>query len=434
MLTALREMLSSWADVVAPDVVDSPAKAQQAAELFRREQVDIVFVFPLGYTPAMNMVPAVRPLDVPIRILNAHIDGSYDYAAADTATYLFHEGVCCVPEFAGTLISIGKQFKVRTGVFRDLRFQAELRSDLDGAAAARHFQAMSTGLIGQTYTHMGDMPIDEHRLLRATGRMLVRPEVEEIENAYHRVTEKQLAAMYDEFRATYDVDGSVTNEHLRFSAQTAVAFDEIIHKYDLEAFGFYWWGERELTTQLRSQSGLAVSRLTAMGRPGVTEGDVKSALAMKILHLLGGDGMFAEFFSMDFDEEFLLMGHDGPGNTAMACSRPRLTHLDVHHGKSGHGLGIDFAVNTGTVTLLNLTQFDAGETFKLIYTVASVIDGPILRIGNPNCRVKVGRPIHEFMEAWCQQGPSHHVAIGRGDLSAALETFAEAMRFRVARI
>ena len=71
---------------------------------------------------------------------------------------------------------------------------------------------------------------------------------------------------------------------------------------------YYWWGEKELITQLRSQSALAVSRLAALGRPGVTEGDVKTAMAMKIMDLLGGGGMFLEFFAMDFDENFILPG------------------------------------------------------------------------------------------------------------------------------
>ena len=146
------------------------------------------------------------------------------------------------------------------------------------------------------------MPIDEHRLLRATGKLLVRPEVEEIEEAYHRVTSEQLEDMYRQFREMYDVDETVTNEYMKTSAQIAIAYDEIIHKkHDIYAFGYYWWGEKPLITQLRSQSGLAVSRLAALGRPGVTEGDVKTAMAMKILDLLGGGGMFVEFFSMDFD-------------------------------------------------------------------------------------------------------------------------------------
>jgi L-arabinose isomerase len=144
--------------------------------------------------------------------------------------------------------------------------------------------------------------------------------------------------------------------------------------------------------------------------------------------------MFLEFFSMDFRENFFLMGHDGPSNVSVAEGRARLQHLDTHHGKTGHGLGIDFKVKEGPVTLLNLTQFDAGDTFKLIFSVAEVIPGEILNIGNPNCRVRVSRPLHEFMNVWCQQGPSHHIALGLADKSQELVAFAEAVGFGSIRI
>jgi len=434
MYARLRALLDGYGDVVAPALVDTEAKARAAGRLFSDEDVDLILVFPLGYTPGMRLLPAVRDLRVPIRLLSAHEDRSYDYAAADTAQYLHHEGVCCIPEFAGALVSAGRDFLVRTGHFGDPRLQAELEADCRGAAAASDFRQIGVGLIGESYTHMADMPIDEHRLLRATGRMLVRPEVEEIALAYEAVGPAQVEDMLAEFRALYEVDATVTDEHMHFSAQVAVAFDEVITRHDVSAFGYYWWGHTELMTQLRAQSGLAVSRLAAMGRPGVTEGDVKTALAVKIMGLLGAGGMFVEFFSMDFDEEFILMGHDGPSNIAMADGLPRLQHLPVHHGKSGHGLGIDFRLRQGLATLLNLTQFAAGETFKLVYSVGEIIPGATLNIGNPNCRVRPSRPLHEFINAWCQQGPSHHLALGYGDQSLALETFAEAMGFEAVRV
>ena len=434
MYGKLRELLDPLGEIIAPELVDTPQKATEAGEMFRRAEVDLLLIFPFGYTPSMDMLPAVQGLDVPIRLLNAHEDSAYDYAAADTTDYLHHEGVCCIPEFAGALTSQRRRFAVRTGPFDDERLQQELRSDFAGAAAARCFRRLNVGLIGQVYPGMTDMPIDEHRLLRVTGQMLARPEVEEFEEAYRRVTDDQLEEMYTELRRVYAVDATVTNEHMQFSAQLAVAYDEVIRRHEIDAFGYYWWGEKALITQLRAQSGLAVSRLAAQGCPGVTEGDVKTALAMKLLDLLGAGGMFVEFFAMDFEENSFLMGHDGPANIGMANGRPRLMHLDVHHGKSGHGLGIDFDLKKGPTTLLNLTQFDAGETFKLIYTVGEIVDGPILNIGNPNARVKVSRPLHEVMEDWCQEGPSHHIAMGYGDQSQAIETFAEAIGFEIVRV
>jgi len=97
-------------------------------------------------------------------------------------------------------------------------------------------------------------------------------------------------------------------------------------------------------------------------------------------------------------------------------------------------LGIDFQTYPGQVTILNLTEFDAGETFKLIYSVGEVVPGDILKIGNPNCRVRLDKPIHEFMDTWCQQGPAHHMALGLGDQSKSLESFAEAMNFKIVRV
>jgi len=429
LLATFHDRLSQIGDVVVPELVDTPAKAVAAGDLFKHEQVDVVFIFPLGYTTGMVMAPAIQSLTVPLRILNAHLDRAYDYRTADTAEYLYHEGPCCVPEYAGTLISLGKTFVVRTGHFKEARLWQEIEADCRGAAAARAFRQLTFGVIGNTYTGMTDMPVDEHRILRATGQLLARPEVEEIVEAYQRVTDAQLKDMYRQFRELYDVDATVTDERLQFAAQTAVAYDEVIRKHDISAFGYYWWGEQELLTQLRAQSTLAVSRLAALGRPGVTEGDVKTAMALKIMDLLGAGGMFVEFFALNFDEPHLLLGHDGPANINMADGRPRLQHLTVHHGKTGHGLGIDFQMQQGPVTLLNLTQFDAGDTFKLIYTVGEVVSGDLLNIGNPNCRVKLQQPLHEFFDAWCQQGPCHHVAIGLGDTSREIEAFAAAMGF-----
>ena len=144
--------------------------------------------------------------------------------------------------------------------------------------------------------------------------------------------------------------------------------------------------------------------------------------------------MFVEFFAIDYDENFFLMGHDGPSNINMSEGKPKLQHLKVQHGKTGHGLGIDFEVVKGPVTLLNVSQFDAGETFKLIYSVGEIVPGDTLSIGNPNCRVKIDQPVHEYFDTFCQQGPAHHIALGHGDKSEEIEAFAEAMNFRTVRI
>lgn len=434
MYEKLVTRLETFGDVVTPGLVDTYETAVDAANMLAGADVDILLIFPFGYTTGTMIVPAVRALNVPIRILNAHEDSSYDYKHADTELYLHHEGACCVPEYSGTLVSLGRDFRVITGHFGQERFWEEIRRDCLGMAAASKFSHCRFGVIGNTYTNMTDMPTDEHRVLKATGQLLCRPEVEEIEEAWKRVTDEQIQDMYRQFREFYDVDETVTDSHMYESAKIAVAFDEVIRKHKIDAFGFYWWGEKPYMTELRAQSALAVSRLAALGIPGVTEGDIKTAMAMKILDLLGGGGMFLEFFSSDFDENFIMVGHDGPSNVNVAKGRPVLQNLTVHHGKTGEGLGIDFNMAEGPCTLLNLTQFGTAKTYKLIYSVAEVIGGDILNIGNPNCRVRVQKPIPEFFNDWCRQGPGHHLALGVGDFSCEIEAFAEKMDFDCVRV
>ena len=433
MYDTLVSKLSEYGDVVSPGVVDTYETAVDAAKLFKNEDIDILFIFPFGYTTGMMIVPSVKALDVPIRLLNAHVDSSYDYKNADTEEYLYHEGPCCIPEYSGTLVSLGKKFQVITGHFGQKELWDEIAHCCLGAAAASAFSKCRFAVIGNTYTNMCDMPSDEHRILKVTGQLLCRPEVEEVEEAYKTVTDAELEQMYRDFRNDYRVDDTVTNEHMRESAKIAVAFDKIIKKYDIDAFGFYWWGQKPYMTELRAQSALAVSRLAAMDIPGVTEGDIKTAMAMKILNYFGG-GMFLEFFSCDFDENFIMVGHDGPSNVSVASDKPVLQNLTVHHGKTGEGLGIDFDMHKGPCTLLNLTQFGTDKTYKLIYSVGEVIPGDILNIGNPNCRVRVSKPIPQFFNEWCIQGPGHHSALGVGDFSKEIEIFAEKMGFDCVRV
>ncbi len=48
MLATFRKRFEAIGQVFAPELVDDPEKARQAGELFKRNEVDIVFVFPLG--------------------------------------------------------------------------------------------------------------------------------------------------------------------------------------------------------------------------------------------------------------------------------------------------------------------------------------------------------------------------------------------------
>jgi L-arabinose isomerase len=107
------------------------------------------------------------------------------------------------------------------------------------------------------------------------------------------------------------------------------------------------------------------------------------------------------------------MGHDGPAHLAIAADRPVARALKLYHGKSGSGLSIEMKVRFGPVTILGLTQTADGR-LKLVAAEGESIPGPTFRIGNTNSRVKFSSGPAAFFDAWCEQGPTHHVALGIG--------------------
>ncbi len=107
------------------------------------------------------------------------------------------------------------------------------------------------------------------------------------------------------------------------------------------------------------------------------------------------------------------MGHDGPGHLAIAEGRPVARALQLYHGKAGAGLSIEMKVRLGPVTILGVTQTADGR-LKLISAEGESIAGPTFKIGNTNSRIRFTSGPTVFFDAWCAQGPTHHVALGVG--------------------
>ena len=161
--------------------------------------------------------------------------------------------------------------------------------------------------------------------------------------------------------------------------------------------------------------------------------EIKNVQAVKIMDKFGAGGSFTEYYAMDFNDDVVLMGHDGPGHLAIAEGKTKVRPLEVFHGKVGRGLSVEMSVRHGPVTLLSVVQTVDGK-LKLLTAEAESGAGPILQIGNTNSRYRFTCGARQFVERWNEQGPAHHCAVGVGHVARKIERLGKLLGLEVVRV
>ena len=140
---------------------------------------------------------------------------------------------------------------------------------------------------------------------------------------------------------------------------------------------------------------------------------------MKIMDSFGAGGSFTEYYAMDFNDDVVLMGHDGPGHIKIAEGKTKVRPLSQYHGKVGSGLSVEMAVKYGPITCLSVVE-NNGKLLLLVAEGESV-EGPILEIGNTNSRYKFSIGARKFVNQWNSHGPAHHCAVGLGHIASKIK-------------
>ncbi len=428
-------------EVVSAGLVDTPQGAREAGDLLARSRVDLVLLYTATYATSSQVLPTVQAVDVPVVILNLQPTRTLDYEAMTTGEWLANCSACCVPEIAGAFTRARIPYRTVTGTLLDGdRAWDVLREWVDAATAVHSLRASRLGFLGHTYPGMLDMYSDFTQVQAQTGAHVEVLEIDDLVERVESASADAIARKGEEIRATFEladagldpIADTITPEVFEWSARVAVGLDRLVEDFELDALTYYYRGVGGNLAE-RVTAGLIVgnSLLTARGVAASGEGDLKTSVAMLLLDRLGAGGSYTEFYALDFDGEFILMGHDGPGHLAIAEGRPVARALKLYHGKSGAGLSIEMKVRLGPVTILGLTQTADGR-LKLVAAEGESIAGPTFRIGNTNSRIRFASDPAAFFDAWCAEGPTHHVALGVGHQVARVRKVADLLGLELA--
>jgi len=418
-------LMAMGADVVSVGLVDTAPAARQAGERLAEARLDLLVCYVGTYATSSQVLPIVQHAHVPVLVLNLQPTAALDYENTDTGEWLANCSTCCVPEISNAFARARVRFRVVSGTLRDDAVAwGAIEEWVKAAAVVRSLRTSRIGFLGHTYPGMLDMYSDFTMVTAQTGAHIEVLEMCDLDACVNEVSAEEVGAKCAVARETFTFE-NVSEPDLQWAARVAAGLDRLVERFDLQGLAYYYRGlDGNRYEQLGAGMILGNSLLTARGVPASGEGDLKTCLAMFVLDRLGAGGSFTEFYAMDLREEFVLMGHDGPGHLAISARKPLLRGLGLYHGKRGSGVSVEFDVRHGPVTILGMTQTAEGS-LKMIAAEGESIAGPTMRIGNTNSRLRFGTGVRQFVNAWCERGPTHHCALGIGHLRGSLRKVSE---------
>lgn len=418
------------AEIVNLGLVDTPEKAFESGSRFRREEVDLIFLYVTTYALSSTVLPVVNKAKVPVIVLNLAPEATIDYKVfnqmnnrtAMTGEWLAYCSACPVPEIASVFKRSRIPFYQITGMLHsDPTVWNEVEDWVSAAKVAHAMYYNRMGIMGNYYSGMLDIYSNLTLQLATFGGHIEVIEVDELSGIRGEVNEEEINEKIKTFYERFDVQEDCPAEEIKRAALTAVALDKMVEKHKLGSLAYYHKGTGNAQNEdTMSSVILGNSLLTANGIPVAGEYEIKNAQAMKIMDSFGAGGSFTEYYAMDFIDDIVLMGHDGPCHPEIAEGRIKVRPLQVYHGKVGSGLSVEMSVKHGPVTLLSVVETVDGK-LQLLVAEAESVAGPILEIGNTNSRYRFTIGARGFVEAWNSYGPAHHCAVGKGHIASKIE-------------
>ena len=418
-------------------MIDNAPSAYALLPKLKAARLDLIFCDMVTYATSSTFGVLIRALDIPVVLVALQPRKALDYSQASTYMQLCNDDLCSVPEFTGVAIRMGKPAPpVILGTLEDDPIaDAELAGWCDIAKVLHDLRQARIGHFGHVLESMLDMHSDPTMFTAAFGCHIVQTEADDLLRLERTVTPAEIEAKSVQILDMFDtpdpksdpITRRLTDEDLHVAARVAVALDKFVDEYDLDGLAYYYEGEvgspvRTLVTNLIVGNSL----LTAAGFPMCGESDLKTCIAMLIMDRLDIGGSFAEFHPIDFNEGFVLVGHDGPHHINIAEGKPALRSLDRYHGKPGSGASVEFKIKEGPITMLSISSTYEGK-FKFVIAEGESMHGPIPPTGNTNTRGFFQPDVRTFLKRWVAEGPTHHFALGVGNRAQDIQSLAHVL-------
>jgi L-arabinose isomerase len=406
------------AEVTDAGFISDAQEGAIAAEKLRVADCDLIVLFLTTYLTASMVLPIAQRANTPVLVIDLQPTEKMDHASFGTGAWLAYCGQCPVPEMGNTFRRAGIPFRSVSGWLRQESAWERIGQWIRAAhvrAALRHARH---GLMGHLYPGMLDVSTDLTLLPATFGSHVEVLEFDDLRVRVEQVTDTQVSERMQLARKLFTLDETVNEDDFAWGAKVSVGLDRLVDDFELDSIAYYHRGlNGEQHERLGAGMILGASLLTARGIPVTGEYELRTTVAQLATQVVGAGGSFCELQALNFEDNVVEMGHDGPAHLAVSSRDPLLRGLGVYHGKRGWGVSVEFDVQAGPVTLLGLGQ-DRDGSLSFIASQGTVVPGPLLAIGNTTSRVDFGRDPGEWVDDWSASGVGHHWSLSLGHRAA----------------
>jgi L-arabinose isomerase len=421
-------------DVVDVGFISDAQEGAAAAEKLRAAGCDLIVGFLTTYMTASMLLPVAQRSGAPVLLINLQPTEKMDHDSFDTGAWLAYCGACPLPEMANAFERAGVPFRSVSGYLEDERAWARIARWVKAAGIRGALRHARHGLMGHLYPGMLDVSTDLTSVSTQLGGHVEVLEFDDLRVRVEDVTDAQVAERVALAEEVFQLDGSVNPDDLAWGARVSVGLDRLVDDFALDSLAYYHRGlNGEQHEKLGAGMILGASLLTARGIPAAGEYELRNSIAMLVMDRLGGGGSFTELQALNFVDNVVEMGHDGPAHLAISSRRPLLRGLGVYHGKRGWGVSVEFDVTPGPVTTFGMGQRRDGR-YVMVAAEGTVVPGTLLKIGNTTSRVDFGCDPGEWTDAWSASGVDHHWALGTGHRAAELKAVAELLELEFVEV
>jgi len=396
------------AEVTDVGFISDALEGNTAAEKLRQADCDLIVLFLTTYLTSSMVLPIAQRANTPVLVIDLQPTEKMDHATFDTGSWLAYCGQCPVPEVGSLFRRAGIPFRSVTGWLRQESAWARIGRWIQAAHIRAVLRNARHGLMGHLYPGMLDVSTDLTLLPTTFGSHVEVLEFDDLRERVAQVTDAEVADRMDLSRKIFVLDDSVDEDDFAWGARVSVGLNRLVDDFDLDSIAYYHRGlNGEQHERLGAGMILGASLLTAQGIPTTGEYELRTTVAQLATQVAAAGGSFCEIQALNFTDGVVEMGHDGPAHLAISAKQPLLRGLGVFHGKRGWGVSVEFDVRPGPVTLLGLGQ-DRDGSLSFIAAEGTVVDGPLLAIGNTTSRVDFGRDPGEWVDDWSASGVGHH--------------------------